>query len=120
MILRGADIVDQDSVDSQAYLSIAQAIVFNCKKTAKKSSPAFKSHHSMEYEPPLPPYTGLKVNILTRSKKLVMELNALGLSVSYDRVLEVENELTRAVCQNPEKKAIVVPAHNWCSQQCRP
>ena len=32
MLLRGADIVDQDSSDSLACLSVAQTILFNCKK----------------------------------------------------------------------------------------
>ena len=31
MLLRGADIVDLDSSDSQARLSVAQTILFNCK-----------------------------------------------------------------------------------------
>ena len=69
--------VDQDSVDSQACLSIAQTIVFNCNKTAKKSFPAVKSGHTMEYEPPLPLYIGLNAHTLTRSKKLVMELHVI-------------------------------------------
>lgn len=80
MIIKGADITDQDFVDSQACLSIAQTIVFNCKKTIKKSSFAVMSRHSAEYEPPLPLYIGLNVHTLTRSKKLIMELHALGLS----------------------------------------
>ena len=37
-------------------------------------------------------------------------LQHLGLSISYDRVLEVENELATAVCQDFEKKGDVVTA----------
>ena len=32
-----------------------------------------------------------------------------GLSISYDRVLEIENELATAVCQDIEKNGAVVP-----------
>ena len=32
MLLRGADLMDQDSADSQACLSVSQTILFNCKK----------------------------------------------------------------------------------------
>ena len=114
MLLRGADIMDQDSADSQACLSIAQTIVFNCKKNIKKSSSTVKSRHSVEYEPPLPLYIGLSVHTQTRSKKLIMELHALGLSISYDRILQLENQLATAVCQDIEKKGVVCPAQLRC------
>ena len=107
MLLRGADIMDQDSADSQACLSIAQTIVFNCKKNIKKSSSTVKSRHTVEYEPPLPLYIGLSVHTQTRSKKLIMELHALGLSISYE---QLENQLATAVCQDIEKKGVVCPA----------
>lgn len=94
MLLRGADIVDQDSTDSQACLSVAQTIVFNCKKNAKKRSSIVKSRHSMEYEPV---YIGLNVHTQTRSRKLIMELHALGLSVSYDRIMQLENQLATRI-----------------------
>ncbi len=114
MLLRGADIVDQDSSDSQACLSVAQTILFNCKKkattTAKKRTSTGKSRHSLEYEPPLPLYIGLNVHTQTRSKKLIMELHALGLSVSYDRILQLENQLATAVTEDIVKKGIVCPA----------
>ena len=41
MLLRGSDILDQESIESQACLTVAQTILFNCKKT-------------MNYEPHLP------------------------------------------------------------------
>jgi len=107
MLLRGADILDQDSTDSQACLSVAQTILFNCKKkaTAKNKVSTMKNRHSLEYEPPLPLYTGLNVHTQTRSKKLIMELHELGLSVSYDSLRE--NQLATAVCEDIEKKGVV-------------
>ena len=32
LLLRGGDIMDQDSIDSQPCLTIAQLLLFNCKK----------------------------------------------------------------------------------------
>ena len=45
LLLRGGDITDQDSTDSQPCLTIAQLVLFNCKKTAttKKEAPFLKS-----------------------------------------------------------------------------
>ena len=67
MLLNGSGIKDQDS------------------KTT--------SQHSKKFEPPLPLYIGLKVHTQTRSKKLISELYQLGLSVSYDRILELEKQI---------------------------
>ena len=69
-----------------------------------------KPRHSLKLEPPLLLYLGLNVHTLTRSKKVVMELHHLGLSVSYNRVLQVENELANSVCQDFKKKGVVCPS----------
>ena len=130
MLLRGGDILDQASTDSQACLTIliafmfnssfiqtcltvVQTILFNCKKAAvdvKKEVSTVKIRHSLNHEPPLPLYLGLNVHILTRSKKLITELHNLGLSVSYNRVLQVENQMAIAVCEDIKNKGIVCPA----------
>ena len=46
----------------------------------------------------------------TTSKKLVTQLFQLGLSISYDRVLQIENQLATAVCEDVEKKGVVCHA----------
>ncbi len=61
----------------------------------------------MEYVPHLPLYIGLNVHTQTRSRKLIMELHAMGLSVSYDWILQLENQLATAVC---EDIGVVCPA----------
>ena len=52
----------------------------------------------------------LYVHTQTRSKKLIMELHKLGLSVSYNRVLELENQIAFTVCEDFRKKGVVCPA----------
>lgn len=65
MLLNGADLKDQDAIDSQANLTVSQTILFNFNKCVS-SSP--KSRHSLDREPPLPLYIGMKIHTETRSK----------------------------------------------------
>ena len=58
----------------------------------------------------MPLYVGIKVHTQTRSKKLVMEMNQLGLSVSYDRILELEKNLACSVCQHANTVGLVCPS----------
>ena len=101
--------MDQDSTDSQICLTIFQLVLFNCKKLFNaKNESSSKQRHLLSYEPPMPPYFGL--NTKTRSKKLVTELHELGLCVSYNRVLQIENRLTLGVCEYFKRTNIVCPA----------
>ena len=108
MILNGVDLQCQDSTDSQASLTISQTLLFNF---SKHTPATVKCRHSLEREPPLPLYIGMKIHTETRSKTIVNHLYDLGLSVSYDRVLEIESQLTTAVCKDYEEKGVVVPAN---------
>ena len=63
----------------------------------------------MKYESPLPLYIGLDIHTRFRSKKIVTELHELGLSVSYDRVLQLENQLATAVSLHTQKEGFVSP-----------
>jgi hypothetical protein len=60
----------------------------------------------MNYEPPLPLYIRLDIHIRLRSKKIVTELHEPGLSVSYDRVLQLENQLAIAVCLHTQRYVV--------------
>ena len=54
--------------------------------------------HSKDGEPPLPVHLGLRIYSRTRQSKLIDEMFRLGLSVSYDRVHEIENTMVRSLC----------------------
>jgi len=112
LLLKGGDIMDQDSTDSQPCLTVAQLIVFNIKRiaTGKKEASSSKSRHSLSHEPPMPLYLGLNIHTQTRSKKLIMELSELGLSVSYNRVLQLENQIAFSVCEDFKNKGVVCPS----------
>ena len=106
MLLNGTDVKDQTPEDSQATLTVAQLILFNLKK--HKSS--FKVRHSLDRDPPLPFYLGMKIHTEIRSKSLIKQLYNLGLSASYDRILQIESQLATGACQNFKSKGVVVPA----------
>ena len=101
MLLNGTDLKDQDVTDSQANFTIAKLILFNFKKSTSSA----KSRHSLGREPPLPLYVGMKIHTETRS---ITHLNDLGVTISYNRVLQLENQLATAVCKDFQNKGAVV------------
>jgi len=56
----------------------------------------------------LPLYLGLKIHIQTRSKKLILEMYHLGLSVSYDRILELD-QIATSLCHSTDEIDLVCP-----------
>ena len=53
---------------------------------------------------------GIYVHKETRSKKLLECLSDLGLSISYDKVMKIENDLGNAVAENmPKNHGVFVP-----------
>ena len=108
MILYGPNIKDKAG-ERQSCLTISQLLLFNSKKRGKPSST--QNRHSSEREPPLPLYIGLNLHSQTRSKTLVDNMAKLGISVSYDRVCQVENNLAVSVCQQSNADGIVCPSN---------
>ncbi|KAJ8349373.1 hypothetical protein SKAU_G00245030 [Synaphobranchus kaupii] len=108
MVLNGSNIKHQEKCDSQACLTIGQCIVYHTKKRA--SSTAMKTRHTLEREPPLPIYIGINVHAQTRSKKLVQQLHNLGISISYDRIMQIEDWLATSTCEGFEADGVVAPA----------
>ena len=67
------------------------------------------SCHSLERETPLPVYIGLNIHALSRCKKLIQQLFQLCISVSYDRVMELEEMIAKSSCEL-FKENVVAPA----------
>ena len=88
MLLNGPHVRNQDDDESQACLTISQLVCFNVKS---KRSSAESSRHFKDRETPLPLYIGLNIHSQTRSKKLLNRLHRLGISISYNCVIELEN-----------------------------
>ena len=108
LLLNGSNAKNHKKVETQASLTIAQLMYFNTKV---KTSSVVKSRHTKYREPPIPLFVGLHVHTQTRSKKIVNTLHRMGVSVSYDRVLEIENSLATAVCKCFEEENLVCPAN---------
>ena len=87
-------------------VKVSQTIRFNAVKTKRKSG---EVRHSTKNEPPLPAKIGLMIHSRTRKKSIVNELAADGLSVSYNRVLEIQDSIGRQLSEKYEKKNIVCP-----------
>ena len=104
MIMNGLNVKDQENKESQACLTVCQTVLFNAKRRSCSSL-----RHSALREPPLPIYISLYVHSLTRCKKLITELYQLGLSVSYDRLMEIEDWLATAIAKRFEEDGCVSP-----------
>ena len=89
-------------------LSIAQLIYFNFVNKSKSiSTTSTKVRHNANKETPLPIYVGLLLHSQTRSRDLIEKFHQLGLSISYDRVLEISTALGDNVCNQFEEDKIV-------------
>ena len=107
LILSGPNLKDQDKKESQACLTISQLVFFNVKK---RSDSTTNPRHTLAREPPLPLYIGLNIHQLTRSKKIVQQLYKMGMCISYDRVIEIEDEIATSICEQFAEERVVAPA----------
>jgi hypothetical protein len=106
MTLNGLNLKDQGHTESQPCLTICQSIFYNSKKRA---SSYLQVKHSAKREPPLPIYIGLNIHSMIRSKTLINKLYQLGLSVSYDRIMEIEDLLARSVTERYAEEGCIAP-----------
>ena len=95
-LIYGPNIKDQNVINSQTCLSICQLILFNSKESVSRANTSRR--HSRVREPPLPSYVGLNIHTLTRGKKMISQMIYLCLSVSYHRLLEIQEGITKALC----------------------
>ena len=82
-------------------------IAFNSVKIY--SVPKSVVQHSEDRETPVPIYLGLMIHAMTRKRDIIDKLHKLGLSISYDRVLQLSTNLANAVCQQYEDDGVVCP-----------
>lgn len=110
MILNGPSIKFQ-GVDgwSQATVSIAQLLQFNSFVRHQPGITQSSVHHNKARETPLPVYVGLTIHARTRKRDLIDTMFNLGLSVSYDRVLEMSTAMGTSVCEQYHRDNAVCP-----------
>lgn len=78
--------------------NLASLIKSNSKKV-RRSESVVHTRNVLSREQPLHLYCGLLLHASTRQKHLVNEFAHLGLSVSYNRVLEIETAITNKICE---------------------
>ncbi len=66
---------------------------------------------TLDHESPLPLYIKMNLHTQTRSKKLITQPYQLGLSVRYNRILQLENQLATSICDVTKEKGLVCPIH---------
>lgn len=100
----------QEQVDGRntvlICLTIGQITVYNTKK--RSSNTAAKTRHTLVREPPVP--IGINVYARTRSKKLIEQLYSMGISISYDRIMEIEDWIATSTCERIAEDGVVCPA----------
>ena len=104
MLCHGANITEQSH--TQALLSICQLIVFN---SSVRSGMKQHRRHSKSREPPLPMYLGVLLHNKTRKRRLVDTFHDMGLSISYDRVLEISTDIGTKICECYDRMNTVCP-----------
>ena len=110
MILGGTNNEKQTENNKEvksAAISITQLLTFNAVKRSRKSSNAV--WHNVDQETRLPLYLGLLVHNKTRKRELIDILFKRGLSVSYDRVLQLSTDIANAVIDQYEDDGVVCP-----------
>src|SRR6218665_3385685 len=108
MVLNGPGINREEQIYSQTCHTICRLIVFNSKN--KTTLPGKKIRHSLTGEPPLPIYFGLEIHAGLRSKKLVDRLFNLGMSISYDRVQQIERQIEITILKRFQSEGVVCPS----------
>lgn len=94
--------------ETQAALTMCQLIYFNVKsdRSSEKSV-----RHRINREPPLPIYVGLYLHSKTRKRDLIDEMNKLGISISYDRLLRITTSMSNACLNQYSDDKIVCPTN---------
>ena len=105
--------------DNKSALTIAQLVIYNAVMKQRKSTMHNDNsdssagtavlRHSLTQETAVPVYLGMMLHSSTSSKKIVEKCHRLGLSVSYDRVLQVSNKLANSVCKHYRDSDLVCP-----------
>ena len=108
MILDGQNILNTASQKvRQSTLSMAQLLQFNSH--VKRQPASTGTHHSKSRETPLPVYLGMMIHADTRKCELIDIFFHLGLSVSYDRVIDISTDMWNEAVSQYKNDGVVCP-----------
>ena len=113
MILEGPSISHQTneirSCNDQAVLTISQLMIYNSVKHARQEHSGNVVRHNRDRETPLPLSVGLILYAQTRQKGLIDMMHRLGISLSYDRIIQVSAAVGNGVCSLFSNEGVVYP-----------
>ena len=109
MIVEGININSEPShAANHAALSLAQLIEFNGVKRKGRET-AICRRHTLSRETPLPVYLGLMVHSKTRMKIIIEKLAKLGLSITYNRISEIQELVMKQEVEQFDEIGLVCP-----------
>ena len=108
MILDGPKIIKDQISTTQAALTIAQLLKFNAVRHQRKGRTMIV-RHSPAQEIPVPIYVGLQLLAHTRKRELIDNLCRVGMSISYNCVLQLSTDMGNTVCKMYELENVVCP-----------
>ena len=82
--------------------------MFNTVKNKRKETVSYVRHSKLN-EPPLPVYFGMLTHNKTRKKGPVNEFAEQGLSISYSRLQEIQNNIAGQLCHQYVTEGVVRP-----------
>ena len=97
----------ENNVLSQGALTSAQVVMYNFRKKSVKMKTGNR-RHAKSHETPLVIYNSLKLYSETRSKTAIDDLHALGLGISYQRVLDITKNLYDSQRRQCERDGVLV------------
>ena len=78
----------------------------------QKRYQAIALYQRKERETPSPLYIGLKLHANSRQKDAIAIFHALGVSVSYDRIMDVRRDFVKAVSMRWGADGVVIPTNS--------
>ena len=109
MIEHGVDIKSQLMFGaSKSDQAMAQLLQYNCYAKYREGAKTFR--HSKERETPFPVFMGMSIYAKTRKKVLIDLLHDHGLTIPYDRVLEISAQLGDAAVGKYIDEGVVCPS----------
>ena len=91
------------SWSSISYTTYKKVVTVNCSQSKKRNTiQTFPQTFTIAI--------GLNIHATARDKKMIENFKQFGISISYDRVLQLESLLTRNLCEQFKKDNIVCPS----------
>ena len=108
-VIQGNRINESSLGLEQATLTISQLMIQNSIIRIRQDQETTKNRRSTCRESPIGIYLGSMVHAKTRKRAVVEKLYDIGLSISYDRVMDLSTKMGNRVLEHFEENQLVCP-----------